>query len=138
VCWTRFPSRPKLDNAALMGWPVAASHLRFDGHPTTIYTRTRDDAVVTVQAILARTANPEHPNEVKVSRPSDALAAKEATDSSIAVASGYAGYQDWPTVVPAWVTGGAVVATLVIGGCAGIYPAWRAARLSPTEALATP
>ncbi|GAA3782105.1 ABC transporter permease [Plantactinospora mayteni] len=202
------PLAPELDNAALIGWQVAVSQLRFDGYPTTIYTRTRDDAVVSVQAILARTANPEHPNEVKTSRPSDALAAKEATDTTlsglllglgavallvggvgvantmvisvlerrseiglrralgatrehirlqfltesqllsalggvggaligIVVTSGYAGYQDWPTVVPAWATGGGVLATLLIGGCAGIYPAWRAARLSPTEALGT-
>jgi putative ABC transport system permease protein len=31
-----------------------------------------------------------------------------------------------------------VVATVLIGGVAGLYPAIRAARLSPTEALATP
>jgi putative ABC transport system permease protein len=55
-----------------------------------------------------------------------------------AVTAAYARFQGWPTVVPAWATGGAVLATLVIGGCAGIYPAWRAARLSPTEALGTP
>jgi hypothetical protein len=35
-------------------------------------------------------------------------------------------------------TVGGALATLVIGGCAGIYPAWRASRLSPTEALAAP
>jgi putative ABC transport system permease protein len=56
----------------------------------------------------------------------------------IAVTSGYAGYQDWPAVVPVWATVGGVLATLVIGGSAGIYPAWRAARLSPTDALCTP
>ena len=32
--------------------------------------------------MLAATANPEHPNEVQVSRPSDALAAKQATDKA--------------------------------------------------------
>jgi putative ABC transport system permease protein len=42
-----------------------------------------DDSVLAVQTILARTANPEHPNEVKVSRPSDALAAKQAADTTL-------------------------------------------------------
>ncbi|GAA3214701.1 ABC transporter permease [Dactylosporangium siamense] len=203
------PLAPELDNAALIGWPAAIAQLGFDGYPTTIYTRARDDSVVPVQAILARTANPEHPNEVKVSRPSDALAAKAATDSTlsglllglgavallvggvgvantmvisvlerrseiglrralgatrghirlqfltesqllsalggvggvvvgIAVTGAYAAYQGWPTVVPAWATVGGVLATLMIGGGAGSYPAWRASRLSPTEALAAP
>ncbi len=200
---------PELNSAALVGWPVAQDRLRFAGYPTTIYTRTREDAVVTVQALLARTANPEHPNEVNVSRPSDVLIAKQATDTTLgglllglgavallvggvgvantmiisvlerrseiglrralgatkghirlqflaesqllsalggvggavagsAVTAGFAGYQHWPTVVPLWATAGGVVATLVIGACAGGYPAWRAARLAPTEALAAP
>jgi hypothetical protein len=33
--------------------------------------------------------------------------------------------------------GGGVVAALVIGAVAGLYPSLRAARLSPTEALRT-
>jgi hypothetical protein len=43
---------------------------------TDLYTRTRDsnDAIAAVRSVLARTANPEHPDEVNVSRPSDALA----------------------------------------------------------------
>jgi putative ABC transport system permease protein len=56
----------------------------------------------------------------------------------IAVTAGYAAYQDWPAVVPPWATAGGLAATGVIGGIAGLYPAVRAARLSPTEALATP
>jgi putative ABC transport system permease protein len=56
----------------------------------------------------------------------------------IAVTAAYATYQTWPAVVPAWATTGALIATMLIGGTAGLYPAVRAARLSPTEALATP
>ena len=41
-------------------------------------------------------------------------------------------------VVPPWAIGGGLAATLLIGAVAGLYPAIRAARLSPTEALATP
>jgi putative ABC transport system permease protein len=47
----------------------------------------------------------------------------------------------WPaaeSVVPAWAMAGGVGATLVIGAIAGLYPAIRAARLAPTEALAAP
>ncbi|MER6950477.1 ABC transporter permease [Nonomuraea sp. NPDC000554] len=50
---------------------------------------------------------------------------------------GYALSRGWPPVVPPWAIGGAVAATLVIGTIAGIYPAMRAARLSPTVALTT-
>jgi putative ABC transport system permease protein len=69
---------PELDSAALMGWPAADTTLSFDGHPTTIYTRSDDAQVEAVRSVLGATANPESPNEVEVSRPSDALAAKQA------------------------------------------------------------
>jgi len=49
----------------------------------------------------------------------------------------YATTQQWPTVVPAWASFGGIGATLLIGAIAGLYPAIRAARVAPTEALAT-
>ncbi|NUS54060.1 MAG: ABC transporter permease [Streptomycetaceae bacterium] len=200
---------PELDYAALVGWPMARTGLGFDGHPGVVYARTDPDAVRDVQAVLARTANPAAPSEVNVSRPSDALTAKEATDTAfdalllglggiallvggvgvantmvisvlerrsevglrralgatrghirlqflaeslllsslggiggallgIAATTAYAVSQGWPTTVPLWATAGGVGITLVVGMIAGAYPAWRAARLSPTEALTTP
>ena len=41
----------------------------------------------------------------------------------------------WTVVVPVVALGAAVGAALVIGAVAGLYPAMRAARLSPTDAL---
>ncbi|MDQ7906220.1 ABC transporter permease [Phytohabitans sp. ZYX-F-186] len=203
------PLAPELDSAALIGWAAAESYLDFDGHPTTVYARAREEYVTDVRGVLAATANPETPSEVEVSRPSDALAAKQAADRAFtglllglgavallvggvgvantmvisvlerraeiglrrslgatrgqvrvqflaeslllsalggaggvvlgtAVTAFYAATQDWPAVVPPWAAAGGIGATLVIGAIAGLYPAIRAARLPPTEALATP
>ena len=76
------PLAPELDSAVLVGWDAAAAYLGFDGHPTTVYTRSAERSVEAVRAVLPATASPAQPNEVDVSRPSDALAAREATDST--------------------------------------------------------
>ncbi|MEU4567419.1 ABC transporter permease [Micromonospora sp. NPDC023956] len=202
------PLAPEIDSAALVGWPAATTYLGLDGHPTRIYTRSAEQHVEAVREVLAATANPEQANEIQVSRPSDALAARQATDEAftglllglgavallvggvgvantmvisvlerraeiglrralgatrgqvrtqflaeslllsalgglggvllgVLVTAGYALSQGWPTVVPLWVMAGGIGATIVIGAVAGLYPAIRASRLSPTEALAT-
>jgi len=47
----------------------------------------------------------------------------------------YCAWQDWPLVVPGGSTAGGLTGALAIGVLAGVYPAIRAARLLPTEAL---
>ena len=53
------------------------------------------------------------------------------------VTAGYALTRDWAVVVPAVAWAGGLGAAMVIGAIAGLVPALRAARLSPTEALRT-
>jgi putative ABC transport system permease protein len=53
------------------------------------------------------------------------------------VTAGYARVRGWGTLVPPVAMVGGMAAALVIGAVAGLYPAIRAARMSPTEALRT-
>lgn len=73
---------PEIDTAALIGIPIATTMLDFDGSPTVIYSRTAEALITQVRELLGATANPQAPEEVAVSRPSDALAAKHASDQA--------------------------------------------------------
>ncbi|MEV0568831.1 ABC transporter permease [Dactylosporangium sp. NPDC050588] len=54
-----------------------------------------------------------------------------------AVTHAVAAYRGWHPLVPLSAVGGGFAATLLIGVVAGVYPAVRAARLNPTDALRT-
>jgi putative ABC transport system permease protein len=47
----------------------------------------------------------------------------------------YAHTRHWAIVIPTEAWSGGIAASLVIGALAGLIPALRAARLSPTQAL---
>ncbi|PZE86222.1 ABC transporter permease [Curtobacterium sp. MCBD17_032] len=59
-----------------------ATDLGWDGHPSAVYTRADPDRVAAVRDQLPRAISPASPADVAVTRPSDALAAKNATDES--------------------------------------------------------
>ncbi len=74
---------PEIDRAALVTYAVAESLITSDLEPTTIYIRTHPDRVNQVRDVLPATINPIAPNEVAISRPSDALEARAATDDAL-------------------------------------------------------
>jgi putative ABC transport system permease protein len=195
-----------LDAAALIGFGVAERLFGVDRSASTIYVRADPDAVTAVRDELGPTANTEHPEEVDVARPSDALEARAAaktaftslflglgavallvggvgianvmvisvlerrsevglrralgatqahvgvqflSESLLLAALGglagvalgalvtvaYAESQEWQAVVPPVAIAGGIAAATAIGAVGGLYPALRAARLSPTDAL---
>jgi len=200
------PLAPDLDRAALVGYPAAAKLFGTERNAEKVYVRADPDRVAEARELLAPTANPETPEQVTVSRPSDALAARAAAKGAFTalllglgavallvggvgianvmvisvlerrseiglrralgatrrhisaqfltealllaalggtagialgalVTAGYATSQGWAVTVPALAVLGGAAAALAIGAIAGLYPATRAARLSPTEAL---
>ncbi len=81
------PLGPDIDDSALVGYPAAQTYLGYvgmvrgeakAGPPSSIYVRAATAHVAAVQSLLAQTANPEAPNEVNVSQPSDVLTARAA------------------------------------------------------------
>ena len=81
------PLAPDIDNSALIGYPAAQTYLGYvsmvrgeakAGPPSSIYVRAATGHEAAVQSLLAPTANPEAPNEVNVSQPSDVLTARAA------------------------------------------------------------
>ena len=55
----------------------------------------------------------------------------------VAATAIYANTKGWAVVIPPLAWAGGLGATLIIGAAAGLLPALRAARMSPTEALWT-
>ncbi|TDV57294.1 ABC transporter permease [Actinophytocola oryzae] len=76
------PLAADVERAVLVGWDAARTWLEFTGHPTVVYAKARENAIEDVRAVLAPTLYPRLPGLVQVSRPSDALAAKRATENN--------------------------------------------------------
>lgn len=201
-----FPLSADLDRSAIMGQQAAEVFYGTDPVPTTIFVRVEDGAIDTTRDLIPATADAENPEEVSVSRPSDALEAQAAADDAlttlflglgavallvggigianvmviavierrgeiglrralgatrahirrqflteavilsalggvVGVALGigatylYSGLQGWRVIIPSTAAAGGFIAALLIGAVAGLYPAMRAAKLAPTEAL---
>lgn len=77
------PLHPDLDRSAIIGQRYAQNDLGVDPNNSAVYVRVQPGAVEDTRSLLARTANPSAPNEVGVSRPSDALEAQTKVDQNL-------------------------------------------------------
>ena len=201
-----FPLAENLDRAVFIGKGAAVSVFDIELNPSVIYVRTDPDQLDAVRGVISPTADPQSPDEVSISRPTDVLEAQDAADSaftslflglgavallvggigianvmviavierrneiglrralggtrahirrqflvealllsSLGGAAGvglgagvtafYAQVEGWDVVIPPIALFGGFAAAVAIGAVAGLYPAMRASRLAPTEAL---
>jgi putative ABC transport system permease protein len=78
-----FELAPDLDRSVFIGHAAAATYLDHENLPSRILVRVDPQKVDQVLTVLAATANPQHPDEVTVAKPSDALEAQEAADDAL-------------------------------------------------------
>ena len=197
---------PDLDRSVFIGYGVAKTLFDIDKEPTTIYVRANPSYIEDVVEVIAPSMNPENPDQVQVSRPSDALEAQEAADAAftnlllglgsvallvggVAIANvmvmsvlerrmeigvrrsigatrkeiryqfllesivlsgigglvgvflgtsitlGYTNYTDIVFSIPVSQVLGAILLALLIGAISGVYPAIKASKIQPAEAV---
>ena len=197
---------PDLDRSVFIGYGVAKTLFDIDKEPTTIYVRANPTYIEDVVEVIAPSMNPENPDQVQVSRPSDALEAQEAADAAftnlllglgsvallvggVAIANvmvmsvlerrmeigvrrsigatrkeiryqfllesivlsgigglvgvvlgtgvtlGYTNYTDIVFMISVSQVLGAILLALLIGAIAGVYPAIKASKIQPAEAV---
>ena len=76
------PLAPEIDRSVLIGREAADTYLGADISPSSVYVRADPAHVDQVQAVLGATANPENPEAVNVTRPSDAIEARAAASTA--------------------------------------------------------
>ena len=197
---------PDLDRSVFIGYGVAKTLFDIDKEPTTIYVRANQTYIEDAVEVIAPSMNPENPDQVQVSRPSDALEAQEAADAAftnlllglgsvallvggVAIANvmvmsvlerrmeigvrrsigatrkeiryqfllesivlsgigglvgvvlgtgvtlGYTNYTDIVFSIPVSQVLGAILLALLIGAISGVYPAIKASKIQPAEAV---
>lgn len=73
---------PDLQRSVMVGYPVA-EELFGEVTPTALYLRVFPESADEVTDVLPATVNPENPDQVEITRPADALAAREAADAAL-------------------------------------------------------
>ena len=197
---------PDLDRSVFIGYGAAKKLFDINEEPTTIYLRANPTFIEDVVEVIAPSMNPENPDQVEVSRPSDALEAQQAVEASftnlllglgsvallvggVAIANvmvmsvlerrmeigvrrsigatrreiryqfllesvvlsgigglvgvmlgslitlAYTNYTNIVFSIPVWQILGAVFLALLIGAISGVYPAIKASKIQPAEAV---